>query len=230
MNNEIFYEIYNTILYGSYCEKNIMYKNMSIDEAINEATIYCNEIKQDVFLQQTSLGTFYLKVPQMEKVVNIIEELNFNIKYGMKTKSICYHFKYNVQKGENKSTRKRLQSFYKQVEETKVEETKVEETKVEETKVEETKVEETKVEYNKVYLKYGVEMMPFFSLKKTESIENDLDVFQKTFHRYSIIDKISGDKIHNLTEEELKSINYKKNKKELIKTSTHIGSKKQEIM
>ena len=68
-------------------------------------------------------------------------------------------------------------------------------------------------------------MMPFFSLKKTKSIENDLDVCYKTFHRYSIIDKISGDKIQNLTEEEFKSINYKK---ELIKTSKHIGSKKQE--
>ena len=88
MNNEISYEIYNTILYGSYCDntkENIMYRNMSIDEAINEATIYCNKIKQDVFLQQTSLGTFYLKGPKIEKVVNIIEELNFNIKYGMKT-------------------------------------------------------------------------------------------------------------------------------------------------
>ena len=70
-------------------------------------------------------------------------------------------------------------------------------------------------------------MMPFFSLKKTDSIENDLDVFHKTFHRYSIIDKISGEEIKHLTEEEFKSINYKK---ELIKTSTHIGSKKQEII
>ena len=54
MNNEIFYEIYNTILYGSYCEKNIniMYRNMSIDEAINEAKIYCNKIKQDVFYKK----------------------------------------------------------------------------------------------------------------------------------------------------------------------------------
>ena len=104
---------------------------MSIDEAINEAKIYCNKIKQDVYYKKTSLGTFYLKVPPIEKIVNIIEELNFNIKYGMKTESICYHFKYNVQKYENKSTRKRLQSFYKQVEETKVVEIKVDYEKVE---------------------------------------------------------------------------------------------------
>lgn len=212
MNNEISYEIYNTILYGSYFDntkENIRYRNMSIDEAINKATIYCNKIKQDVFLQQTSSDTFYLKVPPIEKVVNIIEELNFNIKYGMNTESNCYHFKYNVQKDENKFTRKRLQSFYKQIEETKVEETK-----------------NKNVEYNKnIYIKYGEEIIPFFSLKKTDSIENDLDVFHKTFHRYSIIDKISGEEIQHLTEEEFKSINYKK---ELIKTSTHIGSKKQE--
>ena len=49
----------------------------------------------------------------------------------MKTESICYHFKYNVQKYENKSIRKRLQSFYKQVEETKVVEIKVDYEKVE---------------------------------------------------------------------------------------------------
>ena len=64
--------------------KNIKYRNMSINEAINEANIDCNILKKDVFLTKTSIGTFFLKNPQTTKIRFCLEELNFNIKHGIK--------------------------------------------------------------------------------------------------------------------------------------------------
>ena len=73
-------------------------------------------------------------------------------------------------------------------------------------------IDESKIDCNKSTRK----RLPSFY----KQVEKDLDIFHKTFNLYYIIDKNS--------EEEIKSINDKKIKKELIKTSKHIGSKKQE--